>query len=91
MTYKSEGKIERKEIEFEISYEIFAKFKECIVGKVISKTRYIVTLEKNLIAEVDIYDGELEGLKVVEVEFQNIESAVSFDKNIPFLFGKNNK
>lgn len=39
----------------------------------LEKDRYIVPIENNLIAELDIYKGELKGLIVVEVEFESEE------------------
>lgn len=54
--------------------------------KKIKKTRYYYPLPQNLVAEVDIYDLNLKGLIVVEVEFPNIEAYKNFQ--IPEWFGK---
>ncbi len=46
----------------------------------LEKLRYQIPLENNLIAELDVYQGQLAGLVVVEVEFPSQEA---MDKFIP--------
>ncbi len=55
-------------------------------NKKVSKMRYFYPLPRDLIAEVDIYQGNLEGLNVVEVEFPSIEVCEQFET--PDWFGK---
>lgn len=94
MTIKSKGDLTREEVEFEIPY---AKYRDLIgrkmyKGSVINKFRYKIPLEKNLIAELDVYRKQLVGLIVVEVEFETEEEAKLFQK--PNWFGEeitNNK
>lgn len=57
-----------------------------LVEKYLEKTRYNIPLSNNLIAELDIYKGDLEGLSVVEVEFISQEQMDSFIP--PEWFGK---
>ena len=57
-----------------------------LVEKSLEKTRYIVPLQDNLFAELDIYSGKLDGFMVVEVEFENEEKMNSFVS--PDWFGK---
>ncbi len=85
-TLKSGEGLERKEIEDEISKEDFEYLIESKIGKVISKSRYEIPLQEGLIAELDVYYGELEGLSTVEVEFPNIEEAKKFVA--PVWFGQ---
>ena len=56
-----------------------------IQGNIIKKLRYFIPLENNLIAELDIYQDQLEGLMVVEVEFPSINHARNF--MVPNWFG----
>ena len=49
-----------------------------IDGLLISKTRFLIPLSDGLTAELDIFDGELAGLTMVEVEFTTIEQADQF-------------
>lgn len=53
----------------------------------IIKERLIVELDNNLIAEIDLYKGELEGFITIEVEFESVEDANNFIK--PDWFGDN--
>ena len=76
----------RKEIETEISELEYESLMKSHVGNIISKTRYTTPLNDGLVAEIDIYDGELNGLAIVEVEFKTVEQANSFQ--IPIWFGK---
>lgn len=57
-----------------------------LVEKYLEKTRYYLPLENNLIAEINIYKGDLEGLIFVEVEFKS-ETEMELFKS-PDWFGK---
>ena len=46
----------------------------------IIKTRYKVPIENELIAEIDVFHGNLEGLIFSEVEFKNISDSENFEK-----------
>ncbi len=48
--------------------------------------RYFYPLPGDLTAEIDIYEGNLKGLSVVEVEFPDIEAYKKFET--PVWFGK---
>jgi CYTH domain-containing protein len=52
----------------------------------IEKRRAEVDLPGGHVAEVDYYEGELEGLTTVEVEFESVEAAERFDP--PAWFGR---
>lgn len=54
--------------------------------KKISKKRYFYPLPQGLTAEVDIYEENLKGFDVVEVEFPSIKACEKFE--IPVWFGK---
>lgn len=85
ITHKGEGNQIRTEIETNIdkvAYDIMALL---VQGKFINKTRYEISLG-DVIAELDIYHGDLEGLVTVETEFSNIEQASKFI--VPEWFGK---
>lgn len=57
-------------------------------GRRIDKTRHKVSLEDSpgLVAEVDVYGGDLDGLCVVEVEFDSEDGATGFVP--PAWFGR---
>lgn len=78
LTTKSRGDIKRIEYDLEISEEEYKNLFNKIEGSVISKTRYYIPLENNLVAEYDIYHGFLNTLMTVEVEFESEEDAKNF-------------
>ena len=55
-------------------------------NKKIRKIRYLYPLSDGLVAEIDVYKDNLEGLIVVEVEFPSIQALKSFI--LPDWFGK---
>lgn len=79
-TYKSKGDLKRSEVEFEISKENFEALWEHASKRVLKKKRYLIQYE-NLLLELDEYQNNLEGLLVLEIEFENEDIAKDF---IPF-------
>lgn len=77
-TFKGQGEIKKTEFEYMLSQEEFDNLWKKVETKRIEKTRYLIPLENNLIAELDIYHGELCGFMNVEVEFNSIEEAEKF-------------
>ncbi|MCM1259329.1 MAG: CYTH domain-containing protein [Prevotella sp.] len=88
ITVKGEGTLEREETEFEISKDVFENLQKAKMGNMIQKTRYQIPLDNDLIAELDIYEGDLTGLKTVEVEFLSLDAAADFSNHLPKWFGK---
>jgi len=86
ITKKSDGTLEREELETEINAEVFNILSNLIQDNIINKTRYEMILNPNLIAEIDIYHGIYEGLIVVEVEFKSLEESLIFQA--PDWFGE---
>lgn len=77
MTVKSKGELSRGEWEAPITSEQFAVWWPATNGKRVEKTRYSIPLGENVI-ELDIYEGQLEGLVTAEVEFKSEAEANSF-------------
>lgn len=75
LTFKSEGNLERQEIEIPITKKQFSELKEISLGSV-CKTRYFVE-QDNLQYELDVYNN-IDGLLTVEVEFDTKEDSESF-------------
>ncbi len=67
----------------EISYGRLLKKHD---GRIIRKKRYLIPLEKGLTAELDVFEGELAPLTVVEVEFDSLEEAMNYEA--PDWFGE---
>lgn len=83
---KSTGDLSRSEIEPQINGVTFQILTSLVQGRIISKTRYYVSLNNNITAELDIYHGELEGLVTVETEFKSEKEANEFV--VPNWYGR---
>ena len=86
LTYKGSGLLSRSEYNLPLNEESFEHLLKKCDGIIISKSRYKIPLENGLIAELDIFKGDLDSLKLVEVEFGLVEEANNFIP--PEWFGK---
>ena len=78
LTYKSKGLMIREEYNLPLTEEAYLHLKSKADGRIISKLRYMIPLNEALTAELDIFQGDLHPLKLVEVEFDNLEDANAF-------------
>ena len=78
LTYKGKGLMAREEHEFPLTAEAFEHMLPKIDGILIDKVRYIIPLDEKHVAELDIFQGTLAPLRLVEVEFESIEEANAF-------------
>ncbi len=87
LTYKSVYGIPKKKtshalVANEVEFPISKKAYNHLLGKadynVIEKTRYLIPLDGDLTAELDIFYGILEELVIVEVEFPDEDDAKNF-------------
>ena len=76
LTQKSGSGISRTEIEYEIDKNNFDNLKLGAISY-IKKTRYYIPIE-NYMAELDVFDGEHNGIVICEIEFPSLELANSF-------------
>lgn len=76
-TFKSEGTLIREEIEIELSKIQFDYLWKHVKSRIIQKQRYVMKYN-DLFIELDVYKGELEGLVVAEVEFDNVQDSKEF-------------
>ena len=83
---KGKGQLAREEFELPLSKEDYDRLFLKTEGTPVIKKRYLVPVAGGLTAEVDIYEGELEGLMTTEVEFPSLEEAEAFAA--PEWFGK---
>lgn len=84
LTQKSGSGMARTEIEYELDKNNFDNLKLGATSY-ITKTRYVIPLNDNLVAELDVFTGNHSGIIICEVEFDSIESASNFVP--PFWFG----
>jgi CYTH domain-containing protein len=76
LTVKSLGSLRRVEVALPLTAEQFDELWP-LATAFVKKTRHRVELDDG-VAELDVYGGKLEGLLVVEVEFDSEEQAGSF-------------
>lgn len=85
LTVKGPGMIMREEHELFMSRSRFEALLLKRDGRVIEKDRYLVPLADGHTAEMDVFHGDLAGLRTVEVEFQDAEDMKRFTP--PAWFG----
>lgn len=86
LTYKSSGLMARQEYNLPLDQESYEHLLTKIDGRLIRKKRYMIPLTSGLTAELDIFEGDLSPLQLVEVEFQTEADANSF--TAPEWFGE---
>lgn len=86
-TVKTKGNIQNNKSVYEIETVVSREKYESIQKNknIVEKYRIKIPIDENLIAELDIYGGNLEGLITVEVEFENEMQLDKFIK--PVWFG----
>lgn len=80
LTCKGSGSLAREELNLPLTEESFESLLKKCEGRIIEKTRYRAPVETDgaLTAELDIFEGELKGLVLLEVEFPSVEAARRF-------------
>jgi len=86
LTVKGRGHMVREEFELAIAEQDYVALRKKTSGTEVRKRRYYIPLENNLTAELDVYEGMLDGLYTVEVEFSSMEEAERF--SVPAWFGR---
>lgn len=86
LTYKGKGLMVREEYNLPLTKEAYEHMLPKIDGLLIAKTRYLIPLTQTLTAELDVFCKDLNGLTLVEVEFESVEDADSFSP--PEWFGE---
>ena len=69
----------REEVEIEIGAADFERLWPLTAGRRVAKTRHLIALDRGLVAEVDVYAGELAGLRVAEIEFPDADAERAFE------------
>ena len=68
----------RMEYNLPLTQEAYEHLLTKIDGRLIQKKRYMIPLTNDLTAELDIFEGDLAPLILVEVEFSSEEAALAF-------------
>jgi CYTH domain-containing protein/8-oxo-dGTP pyrophosphatase MutT (NUDIX family) len=85
LTSKNGSGLKREETEVSIDQNRFEMLWPASKGMQLEKTRYTLRIGSGLQAELDLYQGLLTGLQLVEVEFPDVDTAMRFDP--PIWFG----
>ncbi len=78
LTAKSGHGEVREEVEVAIDPDAFEALWPLTAGRRVRKVRHYVPLGEGLRAEIDVYEGALDGLRTAEVEFDSREAADAF-------------
>ena len=84
-TVKSSGDLARREVEIELTEKQFLDLWDVAKAHSVEKIRYELELG-GLMVELDVYEGDLAGLVVAEVEFSSLRESESFSP--PSWFGR---
>ncbi len=77
LTYKGSGMLVREEYNLPLTKESYEHMKPKADGIIITKKRYNIPLG-NYTIELDVFESDLDGLIIAEVEFQTQEEAENF-------------
>ena len=80
LTVKGEGMLAREETELPLPEESYQSLLTKTEGSTIRKRRYRIPEQNGLTIELDVFEGDYDGLIMAEVEFPDLESA---DKYLP--------
>jgi adenylate cyclase len=78
LTVKTGAGLARGEEEVTLAAADFDRLWPLTEGRRVLKTRFLVPLDSGLTAEVDVYEGALDGLLTAEVEFADEAAAHAF-------------
>jgi CYTH domain-containing protein len=87
LTVKSGTGLARRERSVVLNRDQFEALWPVTAGRRVEKTRYLIPAPDapELMIELDVYGGELDGLVVAEIEFESAPAATAFDP--PAWFG----
>ena len=77
LTYKGKGLLSHTEYNMPLDSSSYLHLLEKHDGLIIRKKRYMIPVG-NYTAELDLFEGDLDGIVLAEVEFPNVQEANSF-------------
>lgn len=86
LTYKGSGLMAREEYNLPLTATSYAHLLTKADGNIITKKRYVIPLAGGLRAELDLFEGTFDGLRIVEIEFSTEKDANAF--TAPAWFGE---
>ncbi len=79
LTYKGGGFLAHPEYNLPLGEEGYKHMLSKADGNVITKTRYFIPIDDGLTAELDVFEGMFDGLVFLEVEFDSLDAATTFE------------
>lgn len=70
--------LQREEIEIPLTKKEYESLRERVIGNSIEKTRYFHKTEEGLTEEIDVFHKDLDGLALMEIEFEDVDSALRY-------------
>ena len=77
LTVKGGRGLSRREVTVALTPEQFEELWEMTAGRRLTKSRWVIP-QGDVELEIDVFDGDLEGLVVAEVEFPSEEAGAAF-------------
>lgn len=77
LTYKSKGLLSRQEYNLPLTIEAYGHLLKKTDGIVLTKRRYLIPYGSYTI-ELDVFEGDYQGLVLAEVEFESEKDALAF-------------
>ncbi|MEG2451699.1 MAG: CYTH domain-containing protein [Clostridium sp.] len=79
LTYKSKGLMVREEYNLPLTKDSYEHLLSKADGLILTKKRFLIPIEGTaLTIELDVFEGEYQGLVLAEVEFPTEEEALAF-------------
>ena len=85
LTYKSKGLLAREEVEMPLTKDSFEHLLKKADGMIIEKERYCIPLNSELTIELDVFEQDLKGLILAEIEFKDEETALAYEMEDWFI------
>lgn len=70
--------LQREETEIPLTEKEYESLQERVIGKPIQKNRYFHKTEEGLTEEIDVFCNDLDGLVLMEIEFEDVDSALHY-------------
>jgi adenylate cyclase len=85
LTVKKGVGLERQETEIPISHDQFETLYQATAGERVEKKRYVIQ-DEDFVIELDIFEGNLKGLMVAEIEFKSVGESKAY--SVPAWFDR---
>lgn len=80
LTYKGKGLLSREEYNLPLNQQAYHHLLKKAEGRILTKKRYLIPAKPagERVIELDVFEGEYEGLVLAEIEFPSEQEAMAF-------------